>query len=356
MQIVGSSVAKTTESHVKNLSKNSTGRPMDYSNVQILNELNSDIDELAEMLKGFIRDQVTDFKKKGVVLGVSGGIDSAVALTLCVQEFGKDNVYGLLLPEKESSPSSKTLGAEICESLGVSYEEVPISPIIEALGIYDKKEQIIKKTCPEYDSGVHKTSLVLPDFLNQGLLNVPHIMLIKDEKTVARCRLKANDYLELVSLQNVKQRSRMIIQYMYAEKLNYAVCGTTNKTELMLGQFVKYGDGGVDFEPLADCYKTQIYALAKYLKVNEEIIKRPPSADTWSHYTSDEEFYWRMPIHIMDQLLYAQEYKLPVEVAEKNTGLPRDTIEKAWRHIDRIRDNTEYVRTAPPVYHMTCIE
>ncbi|KKH50904.1 NAD(+) synthase [Methanosarcina sp. 1.H.A.2.2] len=349
MQITGSSVAQTTEGNIAQLSKNNTGRLTDSSNTQIMDELNRDADKLAEILRGFIRGQITAFKKKGVVLGVSGGIDSAVALTLCVQEFGKENVYGLLLPEKESAPSSKTLGAEICESLGVSYEEVPISPIIESLGIYNKKEQIIKRTCPEYDPEIHNTSLVLPDFLNQGLLNVPHIRLIKDGETVARHRLKANDYLELIGLQNVKQRSRMIVQYMYAEKMNYAVCGTTNKTELVLGQFVKYGDGGVDLEPFADCYKTQIYALAKHLRVNEEIIKRPPSADTWSHYTTDEEFYWRMPIHILDQLLYAQEHKLPLEITEKNTGLPRDTIEKAWRHVDRVRDSTEYTRAAPPI-------
>jgi NAD+ synthase len=352
MQVIGSSVAQTTESNTGKLSKNSTEGSINYVNAQIMDELNRDTDKLAEKLKGFIRDQVTAFKKKGVVLGVSGGIDSAVALTLCVQEFGKENVYGILLPEKESAPSSRALGAEICESLGVSYEEVPISPIIEALGIYDKKEQIIKRTCPEYDPEVHKTSLVLPDFLNQGLLNVPYIRLIKDGETVARYRLKANDYLELIGLQNVKQRSRMIVQYMYAEKMNYVVCGTTNKTELVLGQFVKYGDGGVDLEPLADCYKTQIYALAKHLMVNEAIIKRPPSADTWSHYTTDEEFYWRMPMHIMDQLLYAKEHKLSLEITEKNTGLPGDTIEKAWRHIDRVRDTTEYVRAAPPVYYI----
>jgi NAD+ synthase len=321
-------------------------------NVNVLEELNGDIENIALKLRGFIRNYVTDFKKKGVVLGVSGGIDSAVALTLCVQEFGKENVYGLLLPEKESAPSSKTLGAEICETLEVPYEEVPISPILEALNIYEKKEQLIKKTCPGYDPRIHKTSLVLPDFLNQGLLNVPYIRLIKDGETVAKYRLKASDYLELIGLQGIKQRSRMVIQYMYAEKLNYAVCGTTNKTELLLGQFVKYGDGGVDLEPLADCYKTQIYALGRFLKVNEEIMKRPPSADTWSHYTTDEEFYWRMPIHVMDQLLYSQEHQLPLNVIEKNTGLPRDTIEKAQRHINRMKDTTEYIRTAPPICYL----
>lgn len=321
-------------------------------NVQIMEELNRDIENLALNIRSFIKSQISSFKKKGVVLGVSGGIDSAVALTLCVQELGKENVYGILLPEKESAPSSRTLGAEICESLGVQYEEVPISPILESLNIYEKKEQIIKRTCPEYDPRIHKTSLVLPDFLNQGLLNVPYIRLIKDGETVAKYRLKANDYLELIGLQGVKQRSRMVIQYMYAEKLNYVVCGTTNKTELVLGQFVKYGDGGVDLEPLADCYKTQIYALGKFLDVNEEIMKRPPSADTWSHYTTDEEFYWRMPIHVMDQLLYSQEHHLPLHVIEKNTGLPRDKIEKAQRHINKIRDTTEYVRATPPIYYL----
>ncbi len=321
-------------------------------NVQIMEELNRDIENLALNIRSFIKSQISSFKKKGVVLGVSGGIDSAVALTLCVQELGKENVYGILLPEKESAPSSRTLGAEICESLGVQYEEVPISPILESLNIYEKKEQIIKRTCPEYDPRIHKTSLVLPDFLNQGLLNVPYIRLIKDGETVAKYRLKANDYLELIGLQGVKQRSRMVIQYMYAEKLNYVVCGTTNKTELVLGQFVKYGDGGVDLEPLADCYKTQIYALGKFLNVNEEIMKRPPSADTWSHYTTDEEFYWRMPIHVMDQLLYSQEHHLPLHVIENNTGLPRDKIEKAQRHINKIRDTTEYVRATPPIYYL----
>jgi len=321
-------------------------------NVRILEELNRDIGDLALNLRKFIKDNIMGFKKKGAVLGVSGGIDSAVALTLCVQELGKENVFGILLPEKESAPSSRILGAEICESLGVAYEEVPISPILESLNIYEKKDRLMKRTCPEYDPKIHKTSLVLPDFLNQGLLNVPYIRLIKDGETVAKYRLKANDYLELIGLQGVKQRSRMLIQYMYAESMNYIVCGTTNKTELLLGQYVKYGDGGVDIEPLADCYKTQIYALGKFLKVNEEIMKRPPSADTWSHYTTDEEFYWRMPMHIIDQLLYSQEHNLPHNVIEKNTGLSRDKIEHAFRHINKVKDTTEYIRASPPIYYL----
>ena len=320
--------------------------------MQIMDELNRDIDKAALTLRHFIREQISGFKKKGAVVGVSGGIDSAVILTLCVEELGVENVFGMLLPEKESAASSTPLGAEICESLGVTYEEVPISPILEALDIYNKKDQVIKRACPEYDPKIHQTSLVLPDFLSTGAVNVPYLKLFKDGEVVAQHRLKANDYLEIIGLQGVKQRSRMIVQYMYAEKMNYIVCGTTNKTELVLGQFVKYGDGGVDIEPLADCYKTQVYSLAKHLNVNEEIIKRPPSADTWSHYTTDQEFYWRMPIQIMDQLLYGREHKLSLDVIEKNTKLPKETIQNALKHLDRVESTTEYIRSAPPTCYI----
>lgn len=317
--------------------------------MDIMQELNSDVDKIALKIKIFIKDHLVKYKKKGIVIGVSGGVDSAVMLTLCVQELGAENVYGLLLPEEESAVSSKVLGAEICKKLDVEYKEVSISPIIKALDVYNQKDALLKRTYPEYNPKIHKTSLILPDFLSTKSINAPYIKLVKDGKEVGQYRLKAQDYLELIGLQGVKQRSRMIIQYMYAEQKNYLVCGTTNKTELSLGQFVKYGDGGVDIEPLADCYKVQVYALAKYLDIEKEIIERPPSADTWSNFTSDQDFYWRMPIEVMDQLLYSQEHNLSVEEIEKNTQLSKDTIQRAQMHLNGIKNTTEYIRAAPPI-------
>lgn len=318
----------------------------------IIDELNKDTEKNASQIRTFIEGKVKDFKKRGVVVGVSGGIDSAVILTLAVQALGNENVYGLLLPETESATSSKELGARLCESLNVSYEEVPITPILQSLDIYGEKDRIIKKTCPEYDPDIHKTSLVMPGLLNNDMLNIPIIRLVKDDEIIAENRLKAKDYLELIGIQNVKQRSRMLIQYLYAEKNNYLVCGTTNKTEYVLGQFVKYGDGGVDIEPLADCYKTQVYALADLLGVDKEIRERPPSPDTWSHFTSDEDFYWRMPIHIMDQLLYSQEHDLPMDLIEENTELSEEKINNAKRHIDRVRSATTYIASPPAICHL----
>jgi len=202
----------------------------------IIDELNKDTEKNAFKIRTFIKRKVQDFKKKGVVVGVSGGIDSAVILTLAVQALGNENVYGLLLPEEESATISTELGARLCELLDVSYEKVPITPILQSLDIYAEKNRIIKKTCHEYDSDIHKTSLVLPALLNNDMLNIPSIRLVKDGEIIAENRLKAKDYLELIGIQNVKQRSRMLIQYLYAEKNNYIVCGTTNKTELILGQ------------------------------------------------------------------------------------------------------------------------
>ena len=142
----------------------------------------------------------------------------------------------------------------------------------------------------------------------------------------------------------------MIVEYMFAEKMNYAVCGTTNKTELLTGFFVKYGDGGVDLEPIADCYKLQVYKLAELLHIDPRIISRAPSPDTWSHFTSDEEVSLRIPYDILDQLLYAQEHNLPAEIVQKSTNLDLQQIEWAYKHITSLKNAAKPLQGPPPVF------
>ena len=173
---------------------------------------------------------------------------------------------------------------------------------------------------------------------------------MKNREVISTKRLSAAQFFYILSLQNVKQRTRMIVEYMYAEKMNYVVCGTTNKTELLTGFFVKYGDGGVDLEPIANCYKLQVYKLAELLHIDERIISRAPSPDTWSHFTSDEEVSLRIPYDILDQLLYAQENHLPSAIVQQSTNLDEQQIAWANKHILSLKHAARMLQVPPPVY------
>ena len=318
----------------------------------IKKEMLSTVEDLKEKLPPFIQETVVDtLKKDGIVIGVSGGVDSALIATLAVEALGADHVYGLILPEKESTPSSRGLAIRLCKKLKIPYGEVPITPMLESFGIYTQKESLIRELFPPYDPAIHTTNLFLPPGIASGsLLALPSIRLSNEKGSISTKRLSAPQYLKLISLQNVKQRTRMIVLYMQAEKMNYSVSGTTNKSELLTGYFVKFGDGGVDLEPIADLYKLQVYKLAELLKIDTKIISRAPSPDTWSHFTSDEDFYLRMPYDILDQILYAEEHHLPSEIVLKNTGLNTTQIESALKHIHTMKNASRMLQLAPPVF------
>ena len=317
----------------------------------IKNEMLRNSEDLKVKLSLFINETVRNqFKKDGIVIGVSGGVDSAVVAALAVDALGPDRVYGLILPEKESSPSSRELGIDLCKALKIRYEEVPITPMLESFTIYAKKEALIRELFPHYDPAIHTTSLSRPPMIAaEKVLNIPSLILLKDRQAISTKRLSASQFLYVLSLQNVKQRTRMIVEYMQAEKMNYAVCGTTNKTELLTGFFVKYGDGGVDLEPIANCYKLQVYKLAELLSIDKRIISRAPSPDTWSHFTTDEEVSLRIPYDILDQLLYAEENHLPLEIIQNSTKLDKLQIEWANKHIVSLKNAARVLQLSPPI-------
>jgi len=318
----------------------------------IKKEMLGNVEELKANLPRFMKETVVEqFKRDGIVIGVSGGVDSALIATLAVEALGPDHVYGLILPEKESSPQSRELAMKLCRKLKIPFSEVPITPMLESFGIYTQKESLLRDLFPSYDPSIHTTNLFLPPGISSGsLLALPSIRLSNKKGSISTKRLSAPQYLKLISLQNVKQRTRMIVLYMQAEKMNYSVSGTTNKSELLTGYFVKFGDGGVDLEPIADLYKLQVYKLAELLNIDTKIITRAPSPDTWSHFTSDEDFYLRMPYEILDQLLYAEEHHLPSEIVLKNTGLTTSQIESALKHIHSMKNASRMLQLAPPVY------
>lgn len=317
----------------------------------IKNEMLRDSAVLMKKLPQFIKENVHDFKKEGIVIGVSGGIDSALVAALSVEALGAERVFGLILPEKESSPSSRELGIDLCNKLNIRYQEVPITPMVESFGVYAGKEALIREVFPQYDPAYHSTSLTRPSLISSEIsLNIPSLVLLKGNEAISTKRLSSPQFLHMLSLQNVKQRTRMIVQYMYAEKMNYLVCGTTNKTEVAAGWFVKYGDGGVDLEPIANCYKTQVFRLAELLGIDQRIIARPPSPDTWSHFTSDVEISLRIPYDTLDQLLFAEEHHLSPAVIQKNTGMDNKQLEWAQKHIASLKNAARFIQATPPTF------
>ena len=296
----------------------------------------------------FLKEQVQAFKKQGILIGLSGGIDSALCAALCVRALGQEKVLGLILPEKESSPASKTYALKCAQSLGIKTETIDISPVLEALGTYRKRDAVIQEIIPDYDSNYRIKISLPPDLLTRDALNFFTLTVDNKQGNIRKVRLKKKTLYGITAATNTKQRMRMVHLYYYAEKMNLLVCGTTNRSETQQGFFVKFGDGGVDIEPIAHLYKTQVYQLSNFLGIIEEIIKRPPSPDTFSFEVDDEEFYFRMPYEKLDLLLYAWENHVPVAVTAYAMNLSEEQVKRAFRDITAKYTATQHLRMLPP--------
>ena len=311
--------------------------------------LNVDAQKECERICEFIEDQVfSQFKKEGAVVGISGGIDSALTASLCVEALGKEKVLGVILPERESSPKSFPYAKRLAEKLEIKTEIVDISPILESSGAYHKRDHIIKKIFPEYGQS-YKSKIGLPqNLLDRDRFNV-FVLKIEDVNgNQKQARLSKYDLLGIVAATDMKQRTRMTNLYYFAEKNNYAVVGTTNKSEVEQGFYVKYGDGGVDIEPIAHLYKTQVYQLTKYLEVPQEIIERTPSPDTFPSEVSDQEFYFCLPYDTLDLLLYAWEKKVPHSQISEMLQLTEQQIKRVFRDFESKKKATAHLGILPP--------
>lgn len=302
----------------------------------------------AERICSFIRSQVGEMRKGGAVVGLSGGIDSALSAELCVKALGKDKVLGLMLPEKESNPISAEYAEKHARKMGIATETFDITGALDALGVYDKRDQTIRTVMPDYHSS-WKFKIVLPaDLLSRDALNFFTLKVEDDEGNARSARLTNESLRSIVAATNVKQRTRMVCLYSFAEKQNYLVCGTTNRSEAVQGFFVKYGDGGVDIEPLQHLYKTQVYQLAEHLGVIREIIERAPSPDTYSSVVTDQEFYFRMPYDTLDLLLFAWENRVSVGEICVAMGLTEEQVKRAFRDFTSKYNASRHSRALPP--------
>jgi len=313
------------------------------------NILKTDSEAEIQRISSFIREMtLKNFKRRGAVIGLSGGIDSAVTAELCVRALGKDKVLGLLLPERDSNPVSLEYGRKQAKKMGIEATTVDITDNLMALGVYDKRNGVIKRLFPEFDD-TYRFHVTLPqNLLQKNRINYHCLTIDGGNGNKKTKRIPAKDWLEISAFQNIKQRMRMIQLYHHSEKHNYIVAGTTNRAEVMQGFFVKFGDGGVDIEPIAHLYKTQVYALARHLGVIQEIIDRSPSPDTYSLPVTDKEFYFCLDYELLDLLLHAYKKEIPSDDISKALDLTQAEIERVFKDFRAKERATWHLHQPPP--------
>jgi NAD+ synthase len=300
-----------------------------------------------ERIAEAIRHQVCrQLRRKGVVLGLSGGVDSSVAAALCVRALGPERVLGLYMPERDSSGDSLALGRAIAEHLGIRAILEDVTPVLEAAGCYRRRDEAIRSVLPQYGPG-YKSKIVLPALIEGQSYRIFSVVVHSPTGEVLRRRLPLGAYQQLVAATNFKQRVRKMMEYYHADRLRYAVAGTPNRLEYDQGFFVKNGDGAADLKPIAHLYKTQVYRLAEYLGVPEAIRTRPPTTDTYSLEQSQEEFFFSLPYDKMDICLYAVDHQVPGDQVAGAIGLSTQQVELVYRDIDAKRRAAEYLHQNP---------
>ncbi len=306
--------------------------------------------EIAISIKAMIRK----LNKRGIIIAISGGIDSAVTAALCVQALGANRVYGLLLPETDSSSASARLGELLAQQLGIDYAIQDIGRVLTELGCYDARDDAIRQLFPEYNAQ-WKSKVAITGGL-EGTFNQFNLVVESPTGEQSSKRLKLKEYLQIVAATNYKQRIRKTIEYFHADRLNYAVAGTPNRLEYDQGFFVRNGDGSAEFKPIAHLYKTQVYALADHFELPQEIRSSSPTTDTYSLAQGQDEFYFALAHDKMDLALWAYNHgRSPQELAQA-LSISADQAQLIFTDIEKKRKTTAGLHWKPllvePVDHV----
>jgi NAD+ synthase len=307
------------------------------------------IDAAAEVerISQAIRSQILrTLRRRGAIVGLSGGIDSSVTAALCGHALGTKKVLALFMPEKDSDSESLALGRQIADWLGIDRVLEDIEPMLTAADCYGRRDAFIRELVPEFGPG-WGCKVVLANGGASETYNISYLVVQAPDGTVQKLRMPLDVYLGVVAATNMKQRTRKQIEYYHADRLNYAVMGTPNRLEYDQGFFVKNGDGAADLKPIAHLYKSQVYQLAEYLGVPEEIRRRPPTTDTWSMPQTQDEFYFALPYREMDLCLYGLNNGVPAADIAQAAGLSAAQVERAWRDVAAKRRATRYLHEAP---------
>lgn len=309
--------------------------------------LNIDVAAAAEKVETELRQVVAeDLGRRGLVVAMSGGVDSSVCAGLAVRAMGPKRVFGLMLPESDVEPEAREIAEGWAKQLGIDYAVEDITPVLEGCGCYRRRDEAIRRLVPGYGDG-WSSKIVLPgDRLNSDQLNVYYLVVQDPSGNSERLRLPPREYREIVAATNFKQRARKMLEYYHADRLHYAVVGTPNRLEYDQGFFVKGGDGLADVKPIAHLYKTQVYQLADYLGVPKAVTERAPTTGTYSLSQSQEEFYFAVPTKAMDLMLYARNNNWTDEQTASASGYSEVQVGRVFGDIEQKRATTRYLHLA----------
>lgn len=314
-------------------------------NILHIKNVGKECETIAEKLRINVHKRL---KRNGGVVGISGGIDSSVTLALAVKALGVDRVVGLIMPEKDSSHESERLAHILADVFGIETITENLTSALAGLGCYERRDNAVRRIFPEYDPAIYKMKIVVG---NSGLYSkLPPLfsmVIIDNNGNMKSKRLPAGELRQIEAASNFKQRCRMSMLYYHAERLHYAVIGTPNKHEVSQGFFVKYGDGGADVMPVSHLYKTQIYQLARYLNIPQEIIDRTPTTDTYTAEQTQEEFFYQLPFAQMDLLWYAFEKGYDASEVGQVMGIDSEDVKSIFVNFERKSHTTEYLRMPP---------
>jgi NAD+ synthase len=301
------------------------------------------VESITESLRRIVQHTL---RRRGAVIGVSGGIDSSVTAALCARAFGSGRTLALLMPEADSDADTLHLSCLVADAFDIEAVVEDITPILQASRCYERRQEAVRTLVPEFGDG-WKFKIALPSVLATDGYRLFSLVVQSPDGETIKVRLPAAQYLTILAATNFKQRTRKMLEYFHADRLNYAVVGTPNRLEYDQGFFVKLGDGAADVKPIAHLYKTQVYRLAEYLGVPERIRLRPPTTDTYSLAQTQDEFYFSLPHEAMDLCLYAHDHGIPAGRVAEVVGLSAWDVSRVFDDIEHKRRMTRYLHLPP---------
>jgi NAD+ synthase len=291
--------------------------------------------QIAERIEAFIRHNLDQFQRDGVIVGMSGGLDSSVVASLAARALGPEKVQALLLPERDSSPDSKTDALLEIRRLGLRHQEVNLTPMLSDMGIY----------------GLIPLRILGPRRLKAAIVQHQHRV---QAETLGQLPFRAgllgtrdlDEHKKLIDTGNayarVKHRMRLVTLYYYADLENRLVLGTTNKSESLTGFVVKWGDNVADIEPLLPLYKTQVRQLASYLGVSEKIIDKAPSPDLIPGIV--DGLALGIDYETLDKILWCLDQGWAADRIVEATRVTAAQVE----NVQEMHSRSEHLRTLPP--------